>query len=251
MTRLLAEAPLPAGAQQESSDESALSVLGGPGTSLQPTPQLVQAHRFWRVSGAPEQVISWIEAHPPAGSWTVERGSSARGSETTSWEVVFSFGKRTPVLSTVWLSVLAAAAREGGTALRVDASVVWTRPRPASEHIPGGVKVVSVRVRDPRRRISFSESLSDPAQVRKVVALIEGLLRPEGGAASCPSENGDEAVVWLAFRARAGAPPVARVKIDTNGCGSVEFWRGRRIQPPLGYAFEALKGLRRVLHRKL
>lgn len=249
--RLLEEAPLPDGAQQESSDESILSVLGGPGTSLQRTPQLVQAHRFWRVSGAPEQVISWIEAHPPARFRTVEHGSSATGGEPTSWDVIFSLGKRTPVLSTVWLSMLAAAAKGGGTAVRVDASVVWTRLRPASERIPTSVKVVSVRVRDLRRRIFFSENLSDPAKVRKIVAMIEGLLRPEGGAASCPAADGRDPVVWLAFRDSAAAPPLARAKIDTNACSSVQFWRGRRIQPPLGYAFEALKALHKVLKRTL
>lgn len=250
--RLLEETPLPVGAQETSADESALSVLSGPGLSPARTPQLVQAHRFWRLSGAPEQAISWIEAHPPAGARMFERGASAKGGTTTSWEAAFSFGQPTRVLCTVWLSVLAARAKEGGTALRADAIVIWTRPRPAAERIPAGVKIVSVRVRDLRRRISFAQDVSGRGRVREIVALVEGLLRPQGGAPpSCPVDDGRDAVVSLAFRRSAGAPPAARVRISANGCGSIELWRGRRVQPPLEGALQALKGLRKVLKRTL
>ncbi len=266
-TRLLAETPLPEGAERAGSDESVFSSLTGPASAPQRTPQLVAAHRFWRVQGKPEAVISWIDGHPPANSKIIIRGFSGKStarpprslsgrarreyarahSVTTSWDATFAFPPRRERLATVWLSVTVAAAKHGGSEVRADALVVWRRVRPASEHIPSDVKEVSVKVRDPRKHINSLRHIGSPGALAPIVAVIEELQRPEGGASSCPADNGREQVITLMFRRRDGAPPVVRVRIDDNGCGSVRFFKGGREEPDLGEPSQATRRLHAIL----
>jgi hypothetical protein len=249
--QLMREVPLPTGVEEVGSDESALSLLSGPEASLQRTPQLVAIHRFWRVPGEPQTAIAWIERHPPAGSSLIERGSGGRRGSTTTWGATFSFPAARSVLLTVWLTVLVADAKGGGTAMRADAQVEWTRPRPSSERIPADASLVTVTVKDRRHRVSFVENVKARAAVEAIVALIEGLQRPGESTSSCPADSGNDPTIELAFRTTPGAPPLVRVHIDDNGCGSVSFWRGAREQPLLGEASEATQKLQKLLARRL
>lgn len=266
--RLLEEVPLPEGARTAGSDESVLGNLQGP-AAWPATPQLVGKHRFWRVAGQPQAVISSIEDHPPAGSTITTHGSSGKSAGppprslhgralgrwvrqhtvTTSWDATFAFNAQRERLAMVWLSVTVAAAKGGGSEIRADALVVWRRPRPAAEHIPRSVREITLQVNDPRRHLRFTRQVGSPRKVRAIVAVIEGLQQPEAGARSCPVENGKAPVIDLLFRERKGGPPLVRVHIDGNGCGSVAFHRGTRQQPALGEAWEAIKQLHRVLGR--
>ena len=201
-------------------------------------------------------MIEWIEQHPPLGAQLMSRGSSGTAGQTTSWGATFSFTDTSAKLATVWLSVGVAQAADGGTALRADALVVWTRPRPPAEHIPAGVRVVKIKATDRRRHISLAISVSSPAEVRAVVAAIEALQRPPKGG-SCAGADVDgkqlEPVIDLAFVTASDWRPVVRVKIDENaGCGgSVAFWAGERPQPDIGPSQQARVALHEILRRTL
>ncbi len=260
--------PLPEGAQAAGSDESLFGDLKGP-AAKPGAPQLVGKHRFWRVEGEPRAVISFIEAHPPAGSAVTVRGSSGRSagppprslhgpalarwvrqhSVTTSWDATFSFKAQREQLAMVWLSVTVAAAKGGGSEIRADALVVWRLPRPPAEHMPRNIRAITVKVDDPRMHLRFTREVGRPGKVRAIVAMIEGLQRPEGGARSCPAEHGTAPVIDLHFQAQTGGPPPVRVQIDGNGCGSVSFRRGDRQEPVLGEAYEAIERLHHILDR--
>ncbi len=59
---LLSHLPLPEGAQLSSSDPSVGQALSDSfGFSSRPGPGLASENRFWRVPGAPQEVIAWIE----------------------------------------------------------------------------------------------------------------------------------------------------------------------------------------------
>lgn len=254
--RMLEEVPLPEDAVATSSNESFNHAVGGP-ESTPVTSQLVQAHAFWRVPGQPEQAIQWIEQHPPQGAKLMSSGSSGTAGQTTSWGATFSFTDTSGKLATVWLSVGVARAAGGGTALQADALVVWTRPRPPAEHIPAGVRIVKIRATDRRRHISLAMSVTNPAQVRAIVATIEALQRPPQGGTCAGGAMMDgkrlEPVIDLAFATTSDRRPVVRVKIDENtGCGgSVAFWAGERPQPHLGPSQQARVALHEILRRTL
>lgn len=284
---LLEEVPLPAGARRVSEDESVHSNLGGAEGPGAP----VDMHRFWRVEGAPEAVIDWVDAHPPAGSKIVRRGTigkaislpsrplggkavpahvggqgqTAEGrprvhTVTTWWETTFAFPPVKERLARVRLSVSVAAAKRGGSEMRADALVVWRKPRTASERIPEGVGEVSVNVSDPRRHIDFARQITSAPVVKAIVGVIEALQRPEGAenahlVASCPALSGKAAaVIDLRFRRSANALPLVRVRIkdEDEGCGGrVVFYRGGRRQPVLGEVREAVRQLHGILGRQL
>ena len=196
-----------------------------------------------------------MKAHPPPGSRIVYRGSSVapdrNGSRSRTEGVVFGFPTAQTIFSTVWLSVVVARAREGGTAIRSDAVVVWVRPRPADEHVPSNVTVAEVRGRDERHHIRFTTIIRAPSTLRKLVAVIEGLRRPSDAASSCPANTGRDPIVTIAFRGTENSRALARVRIDDNGCGSVRFWSGGRQLPELGEARQVTAKLAALLRRNI
>ncbi len=268
--RLLEDVRLPAGAKRVSADESVRSNLTGPASSPQHTAQLVGMHHFWRVREEPEAVVSWVEEHPPEGAKIITRGTSGKVSQppphslrgqalrrwvrehtvTTEWDLTFAFPPVAERLATVWLSVSVAPRKGGGSAVRADAIVVWRQPRPAAEHIPSSVHAVRVHVSEPRKRVRFTLQIAGAKRLKAIIAVVEALQRPEGGASSCPADRGTEPVIELLFSHAVSTPPLVEVRIDDNGCGSVAFSREGRTLPPLGEAYEAVSALRGILRRR-
>jgi hypothetical protein len=246
--RLLEVTPLPDGARVVSVDESVRSVLGGP-EFVGATTQQVDPHRFWRVPGEPATVIAWIEHHPPNGSRLTVSGSSGVRGVTASWTAGFSFQPE-PGLPSVTLEVEIAAAKDGGTATRADAVVVWTLPRPAAEHIPPGIHAVTLRATDGRRHISFKTDITSPSKIHAIIAAIEALERPPAGEICSGADISPgkqlEPIIELAFRKAQSAAAVVNVTINENAScgGSAFFWAGAHKQPEL-----ETTGARLALHR--
>jgi len=122
------------------------------------------------------------------------------------------------------LLVTGAPARGGGTALRVDAQVVWLLERPASERIPGGVRTILFQARGDGE--ASGGSVFNRGRIRRVTALIDGLPAAQPGAFSCPGSPGRSMnLVFLdGVRHR-----LARAYVDGGGCEIVNLWiRGRR-----------------------
>jgi hypothetical protein len=241
---LLARLRLPAGAAQSSTEPA-----GDGGALARPgrypvTPNLVDDHQWWVVPGAPQNVLSYIERHKPAGATlTMTGGSSGPHQPQTSVEA-YSWAPQPGELSQRSLVLSALALSHRRTGLRVDAEDVWISTRPASETVPAGVRAVSITVQPLGGAASSPTIVRSRVKVRRIVALVDRLPAAQPGVVACPADWGP--IVHLAFLGSAGAGTLARVAADPTGCAAVSFWLGGVEQPALSGAVELVKGLQRA-----
>jgi hypothetical protein len=176
-------------------------------------------------------VLAWVGAHLPPGFTPAVTGGGGG-----SWTDVFALPPVPGVLTQRWLVVLAVA--DGGqTAIRADAQVVWLPARPAPERIPQDAAVVTVTpyfglYPNPRvERLDRAFTVTDPAKVTRIAAVIDGLARFPDGTFSCPADFGGQ--MRLAFSTSPGGPVVARLTVPYGGCGSVSVRIRGRDMPAL------------------
>jgi hypothetical protein len=208
---------------------TAPDVLKVPSSTLVST-TLVDDVSFWRAPGQPQAVLAWEQAHLPR-RFTPEDADFG----PPSWDRTFSLSPVPGVLNARDLVVEVTAAGHGQTAIRVDAQVSWQPPRPALERVPAGARVVTITQLpslDPRvGRPPAPVTITDPAVVRRLAALVDGLqLSTIGPAAACPLPPGGG--IQLTFRARVGGPPLA-IAQGPAACGTVQFSAGGQPQPAL------------------
>ena len=205
--------------------------------------------RCWHVPGNPKAVISWIEAHRPAGGSSHSHGYSIGPNGTASWEAGTFFTPSQPsVIAFERLEVWTVAAAGGGTRLGATAKVAWIPTRPASERIPPGVSVISVSAEaEAPVPVSVSQTISEPANVRELFGLIEGLHRlcgcqnllrgraPAGTDARTPVPQATE------------AEPLAKVIARPGGCGDIEVSVHGQEQPALSGSLEVIRLTEKLL----
>jgi hypothetical protein len=217
---------VPPGAQRLQQAPRALQV---PITTVVST-TLVDEVSFWRAPGQPQALLAWEQAHLPRRFTPEDAGFGP-----PSWDRTFSLSPVPGVLNARDLVVEVAAAGSGQTVIRVDAQVSWQPPRPASERVPSAARVVTITqlpsLVPHASRPPAPVTITDLAVVRRLAALVDSLqLSTIGPAASCPLVPGSG--IQLAFRARAGGPPLA-VAQGPAACGTVQFSAGGRPQPAL------------------
>ncbi len=133
--RLLGLAKLPPGALRAKTVPEALAggpVLGTPGAS-----SLVVQTQYWRAPLSFDQVQTWLEAHPPQG---LKSDGSSNGGGPSPADTTIGFGYVAPStaqLQSPELEIGAASAGPSRSAIRVDAVVVWTDPRPWPDNAEG------------------------------------------------------------------------------------------------------------------
>lgn len=226
--RILATLRLPPGAQQSPSDPSG-SKLAKPGT-YPATPDLVDVHQFWRVPGDLQSVFDWIESHQPAGSAGQEGGATGNRGGIVSQYVGYSFlTPRRGGAPAETLLLTGVPARGGGTAVRVDAQVVWLLKRSASERIPGGARAITVTERRPTGSPSGPWAVTDGARVGDAVAIVNRLPAAQPGAVSCPNDSGP----WVTLVFSAPRKRLATAYVDGGGCLGVNLWIGGRREHAL------------------
>ncbi len=217
---------VPPGAQRLPKPPDALKV---PITTLVST-SLVDDVSFWRAPGQPRTILAWERSHL---SRRFMLGDADFG--PPSWDRMFSLSPIPGVLNARELVVEVTRAGNGQTAIRVDAQVSWQPPRPASERVPSGARVVTITQLpslDPRaRRPPASVTITDLAIVRQLAALVDGLqLSTIGPDASCPAPPGGG--IRLTFLGRPGGPRLA-VAQGPAACGTVQLSVGGKAQPAL------------------
>jgi hypothetical protein len=120
------------------------------------------------------------------------------------------------------------------TYVRVDSNVAWIPPRPASEKVPASVKVVTITASPNMNHPKGTPApvtVTSPAKVAKIVALLDGLSLETSQIIGCPAEQGEG--ITLSFRAKAGGPVLATAFEPIPSCGSVGFTIGSVRQQPL------------------
>jgi hypothetical protein len=144
---------------------------------------------------------------------------------------VFGWPPVAGVLSSRWLVITAVALSDGQTGVRADAEDVWIAPRPASEQVPSGVRLVTVTVRQFDGPLSLPLIVGSEAKVKRIIDLADALPAAQPGVEACPADFGP--IVQLAFLSAPGTQPLASLSADSSGCGSVGFSIAGVSQPAL------------------
>ena len=238
----------PAGAILVNSDLSRPRRLGWPNDGL-PAPSAIDLHRFYRVAGDPETIISAItpqrsfagalSASGDGFSGVSQGSSSASGSGSPgSSTVVIETATATFPLGSVGgiareVQVAVASAGHGMTALRVDAQAWWLVPRPAGERVPTSVAAIAVQEIGPIpravRKLHPLNRLVAPTQVREAISLFNSLAARQAHAPSCVGRPGMS--IRLVFLG-SGQHPDPIAVIHPN-CGLVDLSLSGRAQPEL------------------
>ena len=229
---LLARLTLPAGAVRSATEPSGAGAVLAKASERPATQNVVDDHGWWVISARPAAVLAFIRSHPPAGSKLVERQSGDASQGFILDE--YSWPARAKVLSSRQLVVEVVSLAGGSTALRADAFVVWMKPRPASERIPGGVAELQVTVINGKRPTQGPFTFALSSQLNRVRSVIDALPAAQPGVALCPADFAIR--VRLAFYSAHSARPLAVARVDPDGCEGVQLTVNRRSQPPLSSA---------------
>jgi hypothetical protein len=215
------------------------------------------AYRSWTVPDDPASVLSFVQAHLPAGSSVVSRGA---GGPTFTRSVIRSWPPVRGVLDVRWLEIQVTARPGGSTRLYAEAQSQWVIARPEREYIPAGVREVDLTDRWPGHPPFLSRRVTRWADVRELVTLFNslGILQPVG--ISCPAEQ-VVPVVKIGFRTRGGGRAVAQAEVSSSAdfswpasapgwaCLPISFSvRGRNLTPLVG---NVITPIERLLHLKL
>jgi hypothetical protein len=121
------------------------------------------------------------------------------------------------------------------TTIRVDAEVAWQPARPASETVPAAAQAATISLdlglNQGGRKPPNPVTITDPAKVRNLKALINGLTLFPPGMFGCPADFGDDLV--LTFRAGPRTPALAVATVDFAGCDVVDLTNNGKSQPAL------------------
>jgi hypothetical protein len=207
---------------------------------------------FWRVPASAASVLSFEQAHLPRKFTLSQWGSvgdthataptparprpapHAIGNTYGAWYDTWTPSGVPSVIDLSSLTVELTDPSSSVTYVRVDANVAWIPSRLATEKVPAGVKVVTITASpdmDHPKGTPAPVTVTSPAKVAKIVALLNGLALDTSGAHGCMAEEGNG--ITLSFRAKAGGPVVATAEEPIPSCGSVGFIIGGVRQPAL------------------
>lgn len=117
---------------------------------------LIDRHWFWRVPDPPAALVGWLRRHPPAGTRLSTWGSGGDRGVASLRMRGYSYRTLPQGIYEAELDFAIAAAKGGGSAVRVDSFAAGLVPRPAWEHVPASVAKVAISVRRYDDRRSYS-----------------------------------------------------------------------------------------------
>jgi hypothetical protein len=252
---LLARVAVPVGAVRLAGPPQGAALIENrfPGLA---TTALPDVHAYWRAPGPPRRVLAFIEAYTPHPTKGLAGSGGYRGGPTF-FSSAFEFAPLPGVIDARWLVVKVIGLRDGTTAVRVDAEVVWVIPRPVSERIPGNVREIDITSGPPGRAPEVSVTVTAAATVTKIVSLINSLptLQPYAPP-HCPSFSADTPVVTLTFRATPVGQVVAQVTqlaspAVTTSCDPMSLTLFAKRQTPLLDGGAAIRTIQRLLGVRL
>ena len=243
---LLARLVLPAGSSYSATQPQGSSPHLSQPSQVPGTPKLFDRPAWWSVPGSPATVLESVKENPPAGSRLSSESSLVqRGVGELSHSIEFSWLPVAGVLSSRVLLLTAVAEPGGTTGLRADAQVVWVVPRPASERIPAGARVLEV---------GYSKGGKPPREftvlnrraVRRIATLIDGLpiVQPTYPH-SCPAMQANPRTMTLTFRAAPTGRPLAEAtQVEPPGsCGGMSLEIYGKQRPELTGAETVLRAV--------
>jgi hypothetical protein len=148
------------------------------------------------------------------------------------------------------------ALTDGNTGVRADAQVQWIVPRPASERIPAGVRAVDITRGVPGRPPAIAVTVSAPAEVSVIVAMIDRLPIVQPGGWNCPAQFAGSPRVQFVLRSAGGAV-LARAAEDadvvepTTPCDPLSFSVGGHPETALLHGASFLHAVARLTRARL
>ena len=196
------------------------------------TPAVADKAAWWRAAGSPKQVLAWVSGHLPHG-FTPDGGGTTSDGTAGIWFDGFELPPVAGVLSSRQLVVEAVSAGGGRTDIRVDAQVTWLSARGPGETIPAGATTVTLAL-TPAASSSKPQvtTVSNPAEIRQLTALINRLPAFPAGNYSCPIDG--LAKLVLTFGAGQGRPARAVATVKLQGCEGVDLAVSGVAFPALG-----------------
>jgi hypothetical protein len=237
---------LPVGASRSPAEPRGDGGTLKPLTALVATTARADARAWWRVSDSPNAVLSYVEAHPPAGA--KQTGTGTACSATCSKSVTYDWPAIAGVMGFRELIVTVAPLSGGETGVLASAESDWIVPRPATEKIPKGVRLIAITASKIGGPVMGSFAVTDARQIRRIVSLFDGMPIAQPGAIACPAliVAATTRRITFMFRARAEGPSLARASyiayapyMESSGaCNAISFKiRGRRQDPLIGGEF--------------
>jgi len=220
-------------------------------------------HEWWEVpDSSPTAVISYVEAHPPAGGTLLGWGSEGNlYTGTSALDVEYSWPGVPGKLGGRYLWVVSTELPGSKTGILEQTQSDWIVPRSPSERVPAGVHQVDVTVADVDGPVTKSLTVTSGSKVRRIIAFIDGLpiVQPEWFGCPAETETGAQQIT-LSFLSAADAPPPALAQAgftsfrgwqgDSGPCNPVTFSiLGRAGTSLIGG--EYVKSLQRILHTSL
>jgi hypothetical protein len=247
-TALLAGVALPAGATPTT------SASGDQTGSLariraRTASNVTAAHRTWTVPESAASAAAFLRAHPVPGTKLLT------DSEATSGPV-FSARELPPGLSAGRIGITVVAESPHAAVIHADVAVTWVVPRPASEVVPAGARVVDIYRGKPGHAPGISLKVTDP-QLTKIRTLIDALPTVQPGTVHCPIQVPGLAQVSFVFRDHEGgqalavASEPADVVAPTTACDPLSFSIGASAQTPLLGGAPLLRKVSRIIGHRL
>lgn len=187
---------------------------------------------WWRVAGAPQAALAWIQGHPPRGSAYGGAGGLTHDGTYEMWDLQLSLPPVPGVLLGRIMVVTLAADGEGRTGIRVDAYVDWQPVKTAAEIIPASGRMVTITPVG-NQAADHQLTVTDPAQIAQIAAAVNALpVSPPHGGMWCdlalPPGGGPR--MQLTFRGSAGVTVVTAYQ---DMCGQVNAVTDGKTMPDL------------------
>lgn len=220
----------PGGRQVQSAPLVEAGVLKHP-NQVPGDPDLVDRAAWFTAPGSPTSVLAWEKQHiPPEFTWA---GNDTVGAPPVVEPAITDMYSLPPVDDVLdSRQLLVEAVRDGdNTAIRIDAQVTWLPARTARDEVPARAKAVTITMNpDPNHgseKLPKPATITDPAKVRKLIALINRLPVYTPGLRAClPDEMG--ASLTLTFRASPQGPPLAAATSQLSSCQFITLTIGGR-----------------------
>lgn len=225
---ILAAFAVPSGAKRLSAPPASVKAALGQPFQTDSSPDIVDKNSFWAVPGLPAAVLAWEKQHVPRQFTRAETFQGTNGGVAESGDV-FTLPPVAGVLQSRELMVEVAGGGGGQTAIRVDAQVTWTPPKPAGAVVPAAARVVTLSMNyglnANGRKPPAPVTITNPVTVGKVAALVDHVPPLPSGTYNCPFADG--MAFNLTFRAQPGAPVLATAVLQLNGCEWVNLAVGK------------------------
>jgi hypothetical protein len=238
-TALVTHTPVPAGARRR------LSEPAGDGHLLAAPPDApvgaaqIDRHALYAIAEPLRQVQRFYAAHRPAGARQLAAGSDSGAGVPSNRNVTWGWTTRVAGIVSRQTAIDMVALPGGVTGVRIDAQVIYRVPRPIGEQVPAGVTQVEISRAVPGRTPDLSRTVTKPAHVRAIVALIDRLPIVQPDFIACPVQLASIPVVTFSFRAGPGgqalasASEQANVTEPTSACDALTFATGSHTWPSL------------------